>query len=105
MVGDETTSADTRPMPVLFVHHRRELGGSPQSLYYLLRALDRTRFEPHVYCPPGPAARLFEDAGATVHTGGAAGFTHIWASTYSGRREHPPKVDDVTGKIGDLPPK
>lgn len=71
---------------VLFVHHRSELGGAPTSLSYLIRELDRDRYEPHVYCPKGPAADLFRDAGATVHTGPVAAFTHIWASTYSGRR-------------------
>jgi len=75
-----------RPTPILFVHHRSELGGAPASLSYLIRELDRERFEPHVYCPPGPAADLFREAGATVHTGEVAAFTHIWASTYSGRR-------------------
>src|ERR671938_335523 len=74
------------PIPVLFVHHRSELGGAPESLSYLIRELDRSRFEPHVYCPPGPAAELFGEAGAKVHTGAVAGFTHIWASTYRGRR-------------------
>src|SRR4051812_3443627 len=75
-----------RPVPVLFVHHRSELGGAPESLSYLIRELDRDLFEPHVYCPPGPAADLFREAGAEVHTGAVAGFTHIWASTYRGRR-------------------
>src|SRR5262249_49690652 len=75
-----------RPTPILFVHHRSELGGAPASLSYLIRELDRDRFEPHVYCPPGPAAELFREAGAVVHTGEVAAFTHIWASTYSGRR-------------------
>lgn len=75
-----------RPTPVLFVHHRSELGGAPESLSYLIRELDRELFEPHVYCPPGPAADLFREAGAVVHTGAVAGFTHIWASTYRGRR-------------------
>src|SRR3954470_2812222 len=75
-----------RPVPVLYVHHRSELGGAPESLSYLIRELDRSRFRPHVYCPPGPAADLFREAGATVHTGAIAGFTHIWASTYRGRR-------------------
>ena len=74
------------PARLLFVHHRPELGGAPTSLFYLLEKLDRDRFEPHVYCPPGPAAELFRTAPATVHTGPVAGFTHIWASTYSGRR-------------------
>ena len=75
-----------RPLPILFVHHRSELGGAPESLSYLIRELDRDAFEPHVYCPPGPAAELFREAGAIVHTGAVAGFTHIWASTYRGRR-------------------
>jgi glycosyltransferase involved in cell wall biosynthesis len=74
------------PTPILFVHHRSELGGAPESLSYLIRSLDRSRFQPHVYCPPGPAAELFREAGAVVHTGAVAGFTHIWASTYRGRR-------------------
>jgi len=72
--------------PVLFVHHRSELGGAPASLSYLIRDLDETSFEPHIYCPPGPAAELFREAGAHVHTGPVSGFTHIWASTYRGRR-------------------
>jgi glycosyltransferase involved in cell wall biosynthesis len=75
-----------RARKVLFVHHRSELGGAPASLSYLIRELDRERFEPHIYCPPGPAAELFRQAGAEVHTGPVAGFTHIWASTYRGRR-------------------
>ena len=47
--------------PVLYVHHRSELGGAPASLSYLIRELDDEQFEPHIYCPPGPAAdnRLF----------------------------------------------
>lgn len=71
---------------ILYVHHRSELGGAPSSLSYLIRGLDRERFEAHVYCPEGPAAELFRDSGATVHTGPVAGFTHIWASVYRGRR-------------------
>jgi glycosyltransferase involved in cell wall biosynthesis len=74
------------PRPILYVHHRPELGGAPQSLYYLIRELDRDRFEPHVYCPPGLAAAVFRTAGALVHEGPVATFTHIWASTYTGRR-------------------
>src|ERR671937_2738367 len=72
--------------PVLFVHHRSELGGAPASLSYLIRELDDAEFEPHIYCPPGPAADLFRESGARVHTGPVATFTHIWASTYRGRR-------------------
>ncbi len=71
---------------ILYVHHRSELGGSPTSLAHLIRRLDPEEFEAHVYCPPGPAADLFRRAGATVHTGPIAGFTHVWASSYRGRR-------------------
>jgi glycosyltransferase involved in cell wall biosynthesis len=78
--------SDRRTTSILFVHHRPELGGAPQSLAYLIRELDRERFDPHVYCPPGPAADLFRAAGAAVHPGPVASFTHIWASTYHGRR-------------------
>lgn len=71
---------------LLYVHHRPELGGSPTSLAHLIRRLDPEQFEAHVYCPPGPAADLFTRAGAIVHTGPIAGFTHVWASRYEGRR-------------------
>jgi glycosyltransferase involved in cell wall biosynthesis len=74
------------PIPILLVHHRPELGGAPTSLAYLIRELDRSRFEPHVFTPSGPVVQLFENAGAQVHTGKVAAFTHIWASSYSGRR-------------------
>lgn len=77
---------ERRPIRILLVHHRSELGGAPASLSYLIRELDNSEFEPHVYCPPGPAAELFREVGAQVHTGPVAGFTHIWASTYRGRR-------------------
>src|SRR5438876_10148170 len=78
--------ADRPRTPVLYVHHRSELGGAPASLSYLIRELDPAQFEAHIYCPPGPAAELFTQAGAKVHTGPVASFTHIWASTYRGRR-------------------
>lgn len=71
---------------ILFVHHRPELGGAPTSLSYLIRELDPAEFDVHVFCPKGPVVELFRDAGATVHTGSVAAFTHIWASTYRGRR-------------------
>jgi glycosyltransferase involved in cell wall biosynthesis len=77
---------DASTTRILFVHHRSELGGAPTSLSFVVAHLDRERFEPHVYCPGGPAAELFREAGATVHEGTVAGFTHIWASTYRGRR-------------------
>jgi D-inositol-3-phosphate glycosyltransferase len=83
---EQSSSAGRRgPLRVLFVHHRSELGGAPTSLSYLIRGLG-PEFEPHIYCPPGPAAELFRSAGATVHAGPVASFTHIWASVYKGRR-------------------
>ena len=77
---------EQRRVPILFVHHRPELGGAPTSLSHLLRELDQDEWEPHVFCPPGPAAELFRESGATVWTGPVASFTHIWASVYRGRR-------------------
>ncbi len=85
-VSTPTILPERPPIPILLVHHRSELGGAPASLSYLIRELDKREFEPHVYCPPGPAADLFREMGAEVHTGPVAGFTHIWASTYRGRR-------------------
>lgn len=75
-----------RPRRILYVHHRPELGGAPQSLRYLIEHLDRDRYEPHVYCPPGPAAESFAAVEAQIHHGEVAAFTHIWASMYGGRR-------------------
>lgn len=85
-MGDAASELPGRPRRILFVHHRSELGGAPSSLSYLIRALDRSRFEPHVYCPEGPAADLFRRSGALVHPGPVSMFTHIWASIYRGRR-------------------
>lgn len=72
--------------PILFVHHRPELGGAPTSLSYLIQELDHDEWDVHVFCPRGPVVELFAETGATVHTGSVAAFTHIWASTYHGRR-------------------
>src|SRR4051812_45985779 len=86
-VSIECGLADRRGrVPILYVHHRPELGGAPRSLCYLIESPGRDRFEPHVYCPPGPVTQLFRDAGAIVHEGPVAAFTHIWASSYRGRR-------------------
>jgi glycosyltransferase involved in cell wall biosynthesis len=72
-------------IPILYVHHRPQLGGAPSSLAQLIRFLD-PRFEPHVFCPEGPAAELFAEAGATVHTGEVSIFAHAWDSPYEGLR-------------------
>src|SRR5207244_5867924 len=72
-------------IPILYVHHRPQLGGAPSSLAQLIRQLD-TRFEPHVFCPEGSAVELFREAGATVHTGDVSIFAHVWDSPYEGLR-------------------
>ena len=74
-----------RRTPVLYVHHRPDLGGAPLSLAELIANLDE-RYEPHVYVPDGPAAKLFADAGAEVHTGPVAMFVHSWDNPYKGIR-------------------
>ena len=72
-------------IPILYVHHRPQLGGAPSSLAQLIANLD-PRFEPHVFCPEGPAAELFAAVGATVHTGDVSIFAHAWDSPYEGLR-------------------
>jgi glycosyltransferase involved in cell wall biosynthesis len=72
-------------IPILYVHHRPQLGGAPSSLAQLIRHLE-PRFEPHVFCPEGSAAELFRAAGATVHTGEVSIFAHAWDSPYEGMR-------------------
>src|ERR1051326_2485047 len=72
-------------IPILYVHHRPQLGGAPASLALLIRELD-PRFEPHVYVPGDPAATLFTDAGAVVHPGPVAVFAHTWDNPYRGLR-------------------
>jgi glycosyltransferase involved in cell wall biosynthesis len=71
---------------VLVVHHRTEPGGAAEALARLLRAVDRRRVDVHVLAPGGPAADLLAQTGARITTAPAAGFTHIWASTYAGAR-------------------
>jgi glycosyltransferase involved in cell wall biosynthesis len=70
---------------VLFVHHRPQPSGAVRSLALLIEGLDR-RWEPHVLVPAGPAARVLEEAGATVHTGSVPAFTHTWDVQYRGLR-------------------
>jgi glycosyltransferase involved in cell wall biosynthesis len=72
-------------VPILYVHHRPQLGGAPSSLAHLIANLD-PRFEPHVFCPGGAAAELFSSAGATVHVGDVSIFAHAWDSPYEGLR-------------------
>jgi glycosyltransferase involved in cell wall biosynthesis len=71
--------------PILYVHHRGQLGGAPRSLAELIVHLD-DRYEPHVYLPDGPAATLLAATGARVHVGPVAMFNHSWDNRYAGAR-------------------
>jgi glycosyltransferase involved in cell wall biosynthesis len=57
------------PIRVLFVHHVGEaFGGSTKSLLNLLRGFPKFLVKPHVVCPPGPIAELFNREGIEVST-------------------------------------
>ena len=70
---------------VLFVHHRPQPSGAARSLALLIEALD-AEWEAHVLVPDGGAAKLFADAGATVHRAPVPAFTHTWDVQYRGLR-------------------
>lgn len=54
-------------MRILYVHHNPDLYGASRSLLRLVRALDRSRFEPVVAVPEGgPLCALLEAEGAEV---------------------------------------
>ncbi|MDT8324654.1 MAG: glycosyltransferase family 4 protein [Bacteroidota bacterium] len=49
---------------ILYVHHGKGIGGAPLSLLYLIRGLDRSRYEPLVLCiHDGEAADLYRGEG------------------------------------------
>lgn len=56
------------PVPVLLIVRELDLGGSERQLAEIARALDRTRFEPHVGCfrPDGIRGRELRDAGVPI---------------------------------------
>ncbi len=82
----ERATSDAARTKILYVHHRSQLGGAPTSLAHIIRNLDRDRYEPNVFVPEGPSADLFRSAGAIVHTGRSAIFSHTWDSPYAGVR-------------------
>jgi glycosyltransferase involved in cell wall biosynthesis len=63
---------------ILYVHHGRGIGGAPLSLLYLIRGLDRARFQPVVAClHESAAADLFRRDGIeTVVLRGVSDFSH-----------------------------
>lgn len=70
------------PLPILYIHHERALGGAPLSLLYLLRKLDRQKYSPHVIClREGPAADLFRKDGIPVQVVAGPDLSHtelVW---------------------------
>ena len=56
-----------KPIPIIYLHHEKALGGAPFSLLYLLRFIDRKKYSPHILClRDGPAANLFREEGFPV---------------------------------------
>ena len=61
---------------ILFVHHTSEFVGSARSLYYLLKELDRTKYEPVIsLIYDGPVRKKYEELGIKVYH---VPFTPIW---------------------------
>lgn len=55
------------PRPIVYIHHESAIGGAPLSLLYLIRKLDRARYEPRVVClREGPAAEMYRKEGLPV---------------------------------------
>lgn len=68
---------------ILYIHHGGAIGGAPLSLLYLLRRLDRSRYEPTVLLlADGPAAQLLRAEGVETHIApGISDFSHtelVW---------------------------
>ena len=57
-----------KPIPVLLVVRELDLGGSERQLAEIAKALDRTRFDPHVGCfrPDGIRGRELREAGVPI---------------------------------------
>ncbi len=72
---------------ILYIHHGGEIGGAPLSLLYLLRYLDRSRYEPVVVAlKPGPVVDLYRTEGIEVIIEtGISDFSHTTLEWYGGR--------------------
>jgi glycosyltransferase involved in cell wall biosynthesis len=82
---------DSRPRDrarVLYIHHAADISGATLSLLFLLRRLDRRRYEPIVACLyEGPAAQAFRDEGIeTLVEGRIDHFDHTAGAWFSLRR-------------------
>lgn len=64
---------------ILFIHQVGCRGGASTMLANVIRALDKTSFDPVVICPAGDAVALLQEAGARVETSPRPiwQFTHI----------------------------
>jgi glycosyltransferase involved in cell wall biosynthesis len=73
---------------ILYIHHGGGLGGAPLSLLYLLKQLDRTRYEPIVLTlRSGPVVDLYRAEGIETHVAeGLYDFSHTELEWY-GRHE------------------
>ena len=63
---------------VLYLNHVGLLAGAERSLAAMIRALDRTRFEPYAVCPSGPLMNLLTQAGAKVRSFPLQRFRRTW---------------------------
>ena len=71
---------------ILYIHHGGGLGGAPLSLLYLLKQIDRARYEPIVLTlKPGPVVDLYRAEGIETHVAqGVADFSHTELEWYGG---------------------
>lgn len=71
---------------ILYIHHGGGLGGAPLSLFYLLKQLDRTQFEPVVLTlRPGPVVDLYRSIGVETEVlEGVTNFSHTELEWYGG---------------------
>ncbi len=72
---------------ILYIHHGGGIGGAPLSLLYLIRQLDRARYEPVVVTlRPGPVVDLYHAEGVETHVEpGIDDFSHTTLEWYGGR--------------------
>ena len=72
---------------ILYIHHGGGLGGAPLSLLYLLKQLDRSRYEPIVVTlRPGEVVDLYRSEGIEVCVQpGIDDFSHTTLEWYGGR--------------------
>lgn len=85
---------------ILYIHHAGGIGGAPLSLLYLLRQLDRTRYEPVVVTlKPGKVVDLYQAEGIETHVAhGIDDFSHTTLEWYGGRF-----IWRLPGKLARIP--